>query len=425
MVWLTAAFVLASTPSPLDLSTLTPGASLSPGVWHFAPDLQELRARVVAARSDADRAKLLPNPSADLAVGTIPVGPLNPPDLKDPLLNVPNVSAGVSVLLELGKRSPRQRSTSETARAVSLDAVEQLRQRVLALQSAIADVAVAEVRVATLQELASDAEGLAQLQRARADKGDSSSLDADRAQLEQEATRALLGDAIESVQSALRSCTSLAGVQCLPFADASKAAAWLESDVATGPELKRRPDVRSLEASARAAEAALELAHNRAVPDLTVRAGYVHDRFVISGNQQNSLFVGVSVPMPFFDHGQADARAATEAQRAAETAKERLLATAPVLLQRLDEEESHLEARHRRIHTQALPLGASVVERLNAAVTRGAAPIQELLLARRSYAELRLLATELDRTAYGLRLEKARLTGAPIELPEELSDANE
>jgi hypothetical protein len=31
----------------------------------------------------------------------------------------------------------------------------------------------------------------------------------------------------------------------------------------------------------------------------------VHDRFGISGNQQNS----VSVPMPFFDHGQTDARA--------------------------------------------------------------------------------------------------------------------
>ena len=44
-----------------------------------------------------------------------------------------------------------------------VDAVEQLRQRVLALQAAIADVAVAEVRVATLTELASDAEGLAQL----------------------------------------------------------------------------------------------------------------------------------------------------------------------------------------------------------------------------------------------------------------------
>jgi cobalt-zinc-cadmium efflux system outer membrane protein len=416
--------ILSASPAPLDLGALAPGASLSPGVWQFAPDLQEARARVAASRAEADRAQLLPNPQADLAVGTIPVGPLNPPELKDPLLNVPNVSVGVSVLVELGKRGPRQAVTSEAARATRLEAAELLRQRVLALKLAIADVAAAEVRVATLKQLVADAEGLVSLQRARAEKGDASSLDADRAQLEQETTRAALGESLEAVESALRSCTELAGVTCLPFGDSTKAAAWLEEAVPAGKDPSRRFDLLALEAAARSADAAITLAHNKGLPDLTVRAGYVHDRFVISGNQQNSLFVGVSVPMPVFDHGQTDARAATEAQRAAVLSRERLTATLPEMLARIEKELDALEARHTRLHEQALPLGQSVVERLSAAVTRGAAPLPELLLARRSWSELLLLTNDLHRANYGLRVERARLTGAPIDLPPELSDEN-
>jgi cobalt-zinc-cadmium efflux system outer membrane protein len=415
---------LAAEPGQvLDLS-IADAATLTQHVWASSPDLQAARVRVAAARADAERALMLPNPGLDLSVNTLPIGPLNPVDLKDPLLNVPNVAVGLSVLLEVGKRELRQESTREAARAAALDALEQLRQRVLTVEETISDLAAAEVRVSTLEELARDADKLTKLQRARADKGDTAPLDADRAQLEAESTLTLLGDARDAVAEALRSCAELVGVPCLPFNDRAKATTWLERGFdATHYELAERPDVASLAAATRSAQAAELLASRRWAPDPTLRVGYVHDRFVISGNQQNSLFVGLSLPLPLFDHGQADERAAHVAALSTNQARERLLATAQAQLDRVEGAQKNVDARLKRLREQTLPLAVSVVERLDAAITRGAAPIQELLLARRSFAELLLTTNDLDRASFRLRVARARITGAGLVLPTELVDA--
>ena len=424
MILPTVVLVLAATQpvvDELDLSTTIDSTALAERVWASNPELQQARAKVAAARADAQRAGFLPNPALDLSVNTIPVGPLNPPDLKDPLLNVPNVGAALSVLLEIGKRGPRQDAMHEAARAAALDALEQLRQRVLAAQEAISDVAAAEVRVSTLTVLASDAERLTRIQRARAEKGDTSPLDADRAQLEEEGIFTGLGEARDALAESLRACTELVGARCLPFGDRGRASAWLERTFeVTSADVAQRPDVRSLEATQKSAEAAQLLAERHWAPDPTLRVGYVHDRFTISGNQQNSLYVGLSFPLPVFDHGQADAAAAGVAASAAARARDRLVLVASSQLARVEAELSSIEARQRRLRQHSLPLAQSVVERLNAAVTRGAAPIQELLLARRTYAELLLTANDLDRASFRLRVARARVTGVGFTLPKEL-----
>ncbi|MCA2978969.1 MAG: TolC family protein [Myxococcaceae bacterium] len=393
-------------------------------VWQFAPDLREARAEVGAARGAVERARLLPNPGLDVGVGTIPVGPLNPPGLEAPLLNVPNLSIGLSFLLEVAKRGPRAEAADAQVQATALSALDRLRQRVLDVMAAIADVAAAEVRVATLTSLAEDARKLAALQRARAEKGDASVLDADRAQLEQEATRAALGEAEEAVQQTLRACTDLSGLPCLPFAAAPRALAWLELPVPVSAALEERPDVKGLDAAQAAAAATATLAANRVLPDVTVHAGYVHDRFVISGNQQNSLFVGVSVPLPMFDRGQPEARAAESLRRHLAARRERLVALAPSQAERLAGELVAVEARQQHLKASSLPLARSVVDRLEAAVSRGAAPLQELLLARRAWAELVLMENELDRASFRLRLERARVLGSPLVVPKELADVD-
>jgi cobalt-zinc-cadmium efflux system outer membrane protein len=219
----------------------------------------------------------------------------------------------------------------------------------------------------------------------------------------------------------LRACTELVGARCLPFGDRGRASAWLERTFeVTSADVAQRPDVRSLEATQKSAEAAQLLAERHWAPDPTLRVGYVHDRFTISGNQQNSLYVGLSFPLPVFDHGQADAAAAGVAASAAARARDRLVLVASSQLARVEAELSSIEARQRRLRQHSLPLAQSVVERLNAAVTRGAAPIQELLLARRTYAELLLTANDLDRASFRLRVARARVTGVGFTLPKEL-----
>ncbi len=404
--------------APLELSNLGDGAALPELVWRQSPELQAARVRVAQAEAERKKALRLPNPELDLGVNTLPIGPLNPPDLKDPFLNVPNVAVGLSVLLEIGKRGPRQESTEEAARAAALDALDQVRRKVLELEDVIGDVAAAQVRVDALSGLTDDAQKLVELQQKRSEKGDTSELDADRARLELESTLTSLGEAKEGLAAALRVCADTVAVTCLPFHDVAAANAWLDRRFEVTRETAGRADLRALEAAVRSARAAQRLAANGWIPDPTVRVGYVRDQFVISGNQLNSLFVGVSFPLRIFEHGQDDAEAASVAALSAERARDQLLTTATAQLTQLGQEIVAIEARQKRLREQSVPLGRTVVQRLDAAVSRGAAPLQELLLARRSLAELLLTAAELDRAVFHLPVARARLGNSLDSLPE-------
>jgi cobalt-zinc-cadmium efflux system outer membrane protein len=123
------------------------------------------------------------------------------------------------------------------------------------------------------------------------------------------------------------------------------------------------------------------------------------------------------MPLPIFERGQDDAAAAAIAAQSAERAREKLLAIAKTQHPQLTTELATVEARQKRLREQSLPLARSVVDRLATAVSRGAAPIQELLLARRSLAELLLTATDLDRSDFHLHVALARLTSSLESLP--------
>ena len=407
----------AAAPETLNLATLRDEATLARTLWATSPDLQLVRGTLAAARADAQRAKLWPNPGLDLSLNTLPVGPTNPIGLQDPWVNVPNLQLGVSWLVELGKRGPRQTATQKALEATRAGALEQVRHFTLGVADVIADIAFAEVRIAQLTAQSADATHLVELQRARASKGDTSLLDADRAQLEQEGVLTMLEEAKQSLAEGLTACARLAGVPCRSFADPELATAWLQRTLSAPEEGPLRPDLRALEAMQASATALSTLASNRGLPDPTLRAGYVHDRFVASGNQQNSLFVGVSLPLPFMEPGRVDAQAYALQAAAAQHARERLTSAISSGLPALNKQLDSVQARLERLSKVSVPLARSVVERLEVAVTRGGALLQELLLARRTLSDLLLATNELGRTSYHLQLERVRLAGgfAPSE----------
>ncbi|MBK7858618.1 MAG: TolC family protein [Archangiaceae bacterium] len=408
----------------LELSKLPSDAQLFELLWERAPDLQLARAKVAQARGDYDRAALLPNPQLDVSANTLPVGPSN--QANAPVANawaeVPNYGFGVSELVELGKRGPRQDATRRAYDAAVHDAQEQLRQRFFDLQEHLGEIAAAQARIAALSDLSRDAEHLTAIQRARADKGDASALDADRALLEEEKLKSTLGAEQEHLVAELRACADVLGVPCAPFEQADGAAAFLaDPQIAPARSLEDRPDLKSLQATADASRAAETLANRRAIPDPTFRVGYVRDQYLASGNYPNSLYVGVSLPLPVFDHGQADARAARGAAEAAERARVRTIESAREALTRLGEQSQSIEARRRQVRERALPLARDVVARLDAAVVRGAAAVQDLLLARRTLVELLIDARDLDLSAFRNRVELSRVGGAMPGLPQELN----
>jgi outer membrane protein, heavy metal efflux system len=410
----------------LRFSALPGDAELGRWLWDRAPTLAAARARVSVARAQITRSETLPNPSLDLSWNTIPVGESNPSALDSPLANIPNYSVFLSQPFELGKRGPRQRAARHGAEAALWDAAEQLRQTWLDLQMVIARAASSEQRMAALAGLAEDAGKLSELQRKRAEKGDVANLEYERARLEEERLRSSLAEEHHKLEVALTDCARLTGTVCEPFGQAGRAQAFFDAAVSRSRDsadtlragVAERPDVKSLAASEEAARASGDLARARVWPDPSLRVGFIYDTFTVSGNQNKSVSVGLSLPLPVFERGRADQAEASAVRWAARRGRDRALAQAdvelPLLLRQMDE----LRARRARTRESILPSAQGIVERISKAVAAGGAPLQDLLLARRTLGELLGDAADLDLAAFETSLALLRATGSspvPIE----------
>jgi cobalt-zinc-cadmium efflux system outer membrane protein len=405
-------------PASLALARLPSNEELAALLWTRNPDVVAARARVEQSQAEMERAERLPNPVLDTSWNTIPIGETNPAHLDRPLLNVPNYQVGLSQPIELGKRGPRQESTRLGRRAAGLDAAETLRLAHLDLLSAIGRVATAEERIVSLEGQVGDAVRLTSLVRERASHGDVARLDEDRARLEEAKLRSLLAEERHQLSLALLDCGRTAGIPCEPFGSPEEAHAFLDAG-ASLPDAARlrqaieeRPDLQSLAAQQAAAESALRLARARRIPDPTVRLGYTRDQFLVSGNQENSLAVGIVLPLPVFERGQADAALALSAKRLAETTRRLRRQQSERDLARLLDDFQALKVRQENLRRDYLPLARSLVDRLTATVKAGGTPLPELLLARRSLNELLTDSSDLDQSVFETALSLRRLSGA-------------
>jgi cobalt-zinc-cadmium efflux system outer membrane protein len=422
--WVLATWLAATTPAPesLDLSTSPADVQLVEILWARSPDLVAARAKLGQADAEVTRSEVFPNPGFDFQWGTLALGPTNPPGL-DKLRDVPNYTFTLNQPLEIGKRGPRQAATRAAREAALFDALEILRQRWFDLLERISEVATAEIRVGALEETVRDAQRLADLQLERQKRGDIAGLDVDRAVLDAEKYASNLGQERERLSAALLLCAQTVGLPCRPFESPDTARAFLSARLAASPpapNLDARPDLRSLQAQEASARSSLTLAKNRWIPDPTFRVGYVLDQFVVAGNQHQSLLVGVSVPLPFFDHGQADAKAASALAEAAGEAQILIRAASARDLTSLAQQRDAALARRSRLQERTLPLARDVVQRLESAVTRGGAPLPDLLLARRTLGDLQLDAADLDLFAFHLTVAQARAAGELPPLPESI-----
>lgn len=409
-------------PKPiLDLGVGVPGdRELAALLWGRSPDLAGARLELTQAQADLSRAYQLPNPSLDLGIGTLPVGATNPPGLR-PLVDVPNYSIGVSTPIEVAKRGPRQEAARSAQKAIALRTFEMLRQSVIDLKERIAAVASAEARVAAFSNAAQDAARLTELQQARASKGDAAGLDVDRSMLEQQKLESSVGEARQRLREALLGCSERAGALCRPFGDPDRAERYLDRAVEEieAADLEQRPDLRALAEQEKSARSSLILARRKVIPDVTVRAGYVRDRFVISGNQPHSLFVGASIALPIFDYGAPEKREAAKAAETASLTRSLLIDQGKRDLEQLRAQLTDVRARRAALHDRTLPLARDVVKRLDQSVRAGA-PLQDLLLARRTLEELIADAADVDLAAFQTAAELARVAGYAPPMPSEL-----
>ncbi|MFN8641503.1 MAG: TolC family protein [Candidatus Binatia bacterium] len=415
--WLLVGVVIAMAVAARadDVPGLTPAdyqdeSRLAAAVWERSPDVLAARAESQVAASEETRAHLLPNPQLDLAWGTIPIGPTNPRDLNDPIGNVPNYSAGLSELVEIGKRGPRQAATAAEREAAAQRTVATFADQYFALLGAIGRVAMGEERAAMLDRQVEESARLLELEQARADKGEIAHMQADRTEAEHLRLVAERDGARSDLEEARAACAELVAEPCALFGSEDAARAFLRRGAGTPVPAawssaieQRRPDLVALAAAERAAGERLALARNQAIPDVTLRLGYTYDTFVASGAQRQSLGVGVQLPLPVADHGQADQAKASAEQLGARRARETVAASARLALGAALQRRASTETRLAQLDS-ARARADDLRRTMSGAAREGGVSQVDVLLVRRRYEEILLNRSELDYDAYAAAL---------------------
>lgn len=417
--------VLYAPPSAAALTAVdyADEAHLAELLWEQSPDVIGARQQVASAGSELTRARLYPNPHLDLGWNTIPLGRTTPPDLQDPIGNVPNYSVGLSELVELAKRGPRQAAAIAELEAARAEASTVLADRFFDLLRTVGRIASSQVRESVIAEQVAQSDRLLELERARADKGEIARMLVDRSEAEHARLIAARDTARVELEGARAECAALLAIPCPPFESGDAARAFLTGHATAAlPEAwsadieARRPDLAALAAALRAADQQVTLAKRQAIPDVTLRLGYTYDAFVVSGAQRQSLGLGMEMPLPVIDHGQADLEAASAAVRRAARARAALVASGQLTLESAARQRVLIGDRLAQLRS-ALDRADRLRRSMEGAAQQGGMSQVDVLLARRHYQELLLEGTELDGDAYDAAL-KIRQAAAMFPRPD-------
>jgi cobalt-zinc-cadmium efflux system outer membrane protein len=167
--------------------------------------------------------------------------------------------------------------------------------------------------------------------------------------------------------------------------------------------------LQALEAESQAAERDASLARSRAIPDVTFRLGYTHDRFVVSGDNRNTLTFGVALPLPLFDHGQHDSSKALSRATELRETRASMLLQARADLSSLLARRASLEKVLQKLEQESLPRSSSVLQSTQIAFDHGGVSLTDLLLARRTNIAIQLTLLDERFELFGIRNDLVRV----------------
>lgn len=405
-------------PSPaLDLS------ALMAAVRERSAALQAEHLEVDVKLAELRQSRLIDNPVLDGAVGTIPLGMPNPPELQDPLSNVPNYSVGLSLHLDLARRGARITRAERQSDAAGASRDSAVRREALRLLRILGDLALATLRLTTDQHLAAQSRSALALARDRVRTGYGPPLDADRAEIELLRLEQQIAADQGDVLTAQATCAEILGMRCARFVGEEEARQFLTSwseraDPSAAPQpdlqLSERPDLRALLALGASAQADRELARAQWVPDPTLRLGYMYDRFIASGNQQHSLSVSLSLPLPLLDHGQAAAQAAVARMRRYSAQHALTMQAATVRSEALRLAMATQRQRLRSLQQQVVPRSQAILNAVRRAFEARAVPLTDLNQAHRALDELLLQEATALGDVFRLGIDLIELGGGHV-----------
>jgi cobalt-zinc-cadmium efflux system outer membrane protein len=359
-------------------------------------DLIAARLEVEAAELDRVQAGLYPNPVFSYTVGNIVAGTANPQGT--------NVQAGgfdqtvhtlsiADVIDVWAKRNAHIRAAKRGIEYQKIIVEDALREISYAVRSAFGEVVSEQWELQLAKETRSRYDETIRLSRARYAAGDISEAELRKIELEGARYQNDVIDGEMELDLARQKLSVLMGLRPSELAPAVVEPNERRTTLSL-PELVQRamhdrPDVRANLAAQSRADAELSSAKRDALPDISLGLGYTHSNFTVSGDNPDSLYLSLSLPLPIFDRNQANIGRARLHRKLAENDQTRL---------QLNVEHEVADAVRRSQRAQALlaVFEGGMLERSESALRvaeksykAGAVSLLELLEAQRTYIETR------------------------------------
>jgi cobalt-zinc-cadmium efflux system outer membrane protein len=238
-----------------------------------------------------------------------------------------------------------------------------------------------------------------------------SGLEVDRAAIERGRLEQQLRAAESDLSEQRAFCSAKTGLICERFSSPEQASAYLENWISIDLDstlkhasVNTRPDVRALAEATVAARHSQTYFRRQKIPDPTVRLGYVHDQFWVSGAQPNALELTVSLPLPLFDWGQAQARSAGATADGYDAERQALLRATEAILPPLRERLTAQRERRTTLSTELIPRAQAVLNDVVSAYDTKLLSMNDVIQARRALLDLILESIDGLADAYAAAL---------------------
>jgi cobalt-zinc-cadmium efflux system outer membrane protein len=380
-------------------------------------DIKAAKNQLELARSDQAIAAQRPNPTFSYDAASLnPSQGIGAGSLLDK--NAEQTIRLEQVFERGDKRGLRVEQASFAEQASRAELVNIVRQQKLNLNTAYADLLLAQEKIRILQEIADLAVRSGDAAERRLRAGDVSKIEAARIRIEGLRAVSDLGTAEAELARARLSLAVLIGAESRatliravdpwPAHGVQPNAPDLEKEIAS------RPDVRGAQARMRASEAARRLARSSKTRDVTVGVQYKHYPF----NQQfgtgsgNTFGLTVSVPLFLWHGNEGEIRKAEAEYAMVRDGVERTRAVAVAELERARSDLSLASVRAARFDGPLLNDARATAEAVEFAYRNGAIGVSDLLDARRTYRALQIEAA-VARNDYAKALAAWQLVVEP------------
>jgi cobalt-zinc-cadmium efflux system outer membrane protein len=359
-------------------------------------DFRVSQAQVDAALAQLRVVREFPNPALGLSTSKISTdGTPEGTVLGNSLLNRSYDSiASLSQLFLVGKRGLMRDAATAGVHSAEFQREDARRLLLQAVTQAYAAALAAQREADVLTDSAAKLRREADIAAHRFQVGDLSASDkgqleiaADQDELNADSERATAKAAVVTLEILLGEPAPAGNTALADTLDG-----WMQSippDLGDAP-VGARPDIAAAESAVSQADTNVRLQQRQRIPDVTASVQYERN----PPFQTNTVGVGVSLPLPLWDHFDGEilsAKAARE-QSQAQLDKTRIQAAADVAAARVAFREA--SQRSRRYQTSLVPKSAEVVGSVTYAFGKGGAALVDLLEAERNDNAIRVAAVQ-------------------------------